>query len=67
MISYRPFHETLIKKGVTEYWLINKQGISSATVHQIRSGKPIKTSTIDTLCFILDCKVSDIIEYVKDE
>ena len=67
MISYQPFYKTLLKKGVTEYWLINRQGVSSATIHQIRSGKPIKTTTIDTLCFILDCSVSDIIKYVKDE
>lgn len=27
MISYRPFYDTLFRKGVTEYHLIYKQGV----------------------------------------
>lgn len=66
MISYAPFYRTLFKKGKTEYELIFKQGLSSNTIHRIKKGQPITTKTLDTLCFILDCNVSDIIEYVKD-
>ncbi|MDO4355853.1 MAG: helix-turn-helix domain-containing protein [Clostridia bacterium] len=67
MISYRPFYETLLKKGITEYYLIFKQGIPSNTLHRMKHGKAITTTTIDTLCEILDCEVNDIIEYVKDK
>ena len=31
MISYKPFYETLFKKGITEYNLIFKQGFSANT------------------------------------
>ena len=65
MISYKPFFETLLKKNVTEYALIYKQGISANTIHRIKKGLPITTKTIDTLCFILDCEVQDIIEHDK--
>lgn len=67
MISYKPFYETLLREGKTEYELIYKHGLSSNTIHRIKHGKPITTSTLDSLCFILDCGVSDIIEYIKDE
>lgn len=67
MISYRPFYQTLFRKGITEYYLIFKQGISASTLHRMKHGEAISTKTLDTLCFILDCPVSDIIEYVKDE
>lgn len=67
MISYKPFFETLLKKNVTEYALIYKQGISANTIHRIKKGLPITTKTIDTLCFILDCEVQDIIELDKNE
>lgn len=67
MISYRPFYETLKQKGITEYYLIFKQGMSANTIHRIKHDQAISTKTLDTLCFILDCNVSDIIEYVKDE
>ena len=67
MISYKPFFETLLNKNVTEYALIYKQGISANTIHRIKKGLPITTKTIDTLCFILDCEVQDIIEHDKNE
>ncbi len=67
MISYQPFYKTLLKKNITEYQLIFKEGISANTIHRIKHGKGITTATIDELCFILDCSVSDIIEYIKEE
>ncbi len=67
MISYRPFYETLLKRGVTEYHLIYKEGFSAHILHRMKHGENITMRTLDSLCFILDCDVSDIIEYVKDE
>ena len=67
MISYKPFYKTLIRKNITEYHLIFKQGFSANTIHRIKQGKAITTKTLDELCFILDCQVSDIIEYQKEE
>lgn len=67
MISYRPFYETLFRKGVTEYNLIYKQGMDSNTIHRMKHGKAITTKTLNTLCEILDCSVSDILEYVPDD
>jgi len=67
MISYAPFYKTLFSKGITEYHLIFKQGFSASILHRMRHGGAITTRTLDTLCFILDCGVSDILEYVEDE
>ena len=66
MISYRPFFRTLIDTGITEYQLIYKHGLSANTIHRIKHGKPINTTTLDALCFILKCQVSDVIEYIED-
>lgn len=67
MISYQPFYKTLYRLGVTEYSLIYKQGIPSNTIHRMKHGKPITTTTLNTLCNILDCKVEDILEYIPPE
>ena len=67
MISYAPFYRTLLEKGITEYHLIFKQGFSARTLHRMKHGENITLKTLDNLCFILDCGVGDIIEYVKDE
>ncbi len=67
MISYKPFWETLKKKEITTYALINKYGISSATIDRMKKGKGISTMKIDDFCRILQCEVSEIIEYQKEE
>ncbi len=67
MISYEPFFETLRKKGLSQYYMIYKQGFSANTLYRIKKGKPINMKTLDEFCFVLDCKVTDIIKYVKDE
>lgn len=66
MISYKPFYETLYKKGVTEYFLIYKQGFSSNTLYRMKKGEAISTRTLDDLCYALDCGVSDIIKFEKE-
>lgn len=67
MISYQPFYETLLRKGITEYALIFKHGIAANTLHRMKHGEAITTKTLDTLCEILECPVSEILEYVPPE
>ena len=52
---------------MTEYELIFKHGLSANTLYRIKKGEAITTKTLDTLCFILDCTVSDIIEYQRPQ
>lgn len=67
MISYEPFYRTLKEQGMTEYQLIYKHGFSSYILYRMKHGETITLKTLDTLCFILDCGVEDVIVYVPDE
>lgn len=67
MISYQPFYATLYRKGITEYALIFKYGIPSNTLHRMKHGGAVTTKTLDTLCEILECPISDILEYIPPE
>lgn len=67
MISYEPFYDTLLKKKITEYSLIFKHGFSANTLHRMKKGEAISTKTLDALCYALDCEVSDIIKFEKEE
>lgn len=67
MISYDPLWKTLIAREMTTYDLIFKQGLSANTIHRMKHGKAITTKTMDELCQILNCSVSEIIEYRVDE
>ena len=66
MISYAPFYETLKRKGISTYKLINQHKISRSLLDRLKHDKPISTVTINDLCKILDCGVSEILVYVKE-
>lgn len=63
MITYKPLWETMKKKDVSTYTLINKHNISSSTIHRLRHDQGVTTQLIDDLCKILNCNVEDIIKY----
>lgn len=46
--------------------MIFKEGFSANTLHRIKHGEAISTKTLDTLCYVLDCEVSDIIKHIKE-
>ena len=64
MISYEPLFETMYKKNISEYSLIFKYGVSANTIHRIKHGEAITTKTLDILCEVLSCEVSDILKYI---
>ncbi len=55
------------ERGVTQYTLIKKYGISPAQITRLKRNESVSTHTIDTFCRILDCQVSDIMEYIEDD
>ena len=66
MISYRPLFDTMKKKGITSYKLA-KMGFSRSTYYSIQQGNSISTNTVNQLCKLLHCDVSEIIEFIDEE
>lgn len=66
MISFSPFYETIKRKNISTYKLINQYGLSRSLLDRIKHNKPMTTATLNDLCDILDCDINDIIEYTKD-
>lgn len=66
MISYKPFWETIQKKGITTYVLINDYKVSRSLIDKLKHNKGLSTSTLNDLCFMLDCELGDIAEYISD-
>lgn len=67
MISYKRLWETMQKKGITQYALINRFHISPAQITRLKRNEYVSTHTIDMFCKILDCRVEDIMEYVVNQ
>ncbi|MBO4897403.1 MAG: helix-turn-helix transcriptional regulator [Clostridia bacterium] len=66
MISYAPFYKTLKKKNISTYKLIKDYNLSRGLLDRLKHDKPITTVTLNDLCTILDCKVEDIMVFVKE-
>lgn len=66
MISYAPLWRTMEKRGATTYTLQVKGGISSSTIRRLKSGDSVSTNSLEALCKILNCTISDIVEYLPD-
>ena len=65
MISYEPLKRTMKERRISSYQL-EKCGFSRATYYSIRKGNSVSTNTIDQLCKILKCNVSDVIEFIDE-
>lgn len=66
MISYEPFFRTMVEQGITSYRLM-KLGFPRSTYYAMKRGENISTHTVNQLCKILKCNVSDIMEYIEEE
>lgn len=63
MINYEPFWATLKEKEITKYQLIYHWGISSNTLRRMKHNEAISSTTLNELCLILDCKISQIMHF----
>ena len=66
MISFAPLFKTMKEKKITSYRL-EKLGFSRATYYSIQQGNSISTNTVNQLCKLLKCEVSDIMEFIDEE
>ncbi len=54
-------------RGITQYALIHRYKISPAQITRLKRNESVSTHTIDMFCKILNCSVSEVMEYVRDE
>lgn len=67
MISYENLWNVMREKGITQYALIKKYGVSPGQITRMKRNESVSTHTIEMFCRILDCRVEDVMEYVKEE
>ena len=53
--------------GATTYTLQIKGGISSSTIRRMKTGQSVSTNTIDALCKLLNCGLTDVLAFLPDE
>ena len=66
MFSYEKLWKAMKERGVTQYTLIKKYGVSPGQITRLKRNESVSTHTIEMFCRILDCPVSDVMEYLPD-
>ena len=66
MITFNKLWITMEEKGVSTYKLREECGIDSKTVRRLKANDNMETKTLNKLCAFLDCKIEDIMEFIKD-
>lgn len=66
MISFEPLWETMKNRGISQYKLIKEYKISTGQLDRLRKNGNVNTYTLNQLCNILNCNLSDIAKYIED-
>ena len=66
MISFDRLWKTMKEKNISQYALIKQYGISPAQITRLKRNESVSTHTIEIFCKILNCGVSDIMEYIEE-
>ncbi len=67
MIVYKKLWATMKAQGVTYYQLEKHYCFSTSTLRRLQNNSPVNTETLNRLCYILGCDLSDIAEFIQDD
>jgi len=66
MIVFDLLWETMKNRKISQYKLIQEYGFSTGQLDRLRKNQNVSTYTLDALCRILSCELSDIAEFCPD-
>ena len=66
-MSFEPLWRTLKQKNLSTYKLINEYGLSKGMIDNLKHNRNVTLLTVEQLCRILDCRVEDIVVYIKED
>ncbi len=65
-ISYSGLWKMLIDKNMKKQDLVEKVGLSSATIAKMGKGEKVSMDVLQKICTYMDCNIGDIMEFVKE-
>lgn len=65
MITFEPLWATLKEKNISTYKLIHECNLSRGMLDNLKHDRSITLKTLNDLCELLDCDITDIIKYTK--
>ena len=58
--------DALKEKGYSSYTLRKEKLLSESTIQKLREGEGVAWDNLETLCKLLDCDISELLEYQKE-
>jgi DNA-binding Xre family transcriptional regulator len=65
IVSYKKLWKLLIDRDLKKKDLAEMAGISDYTITKMGKGENVTVETLGKICFALDCKLDDIMEFIK--
>jgi len=65
-VQYNKLFKLLIDRKMSNAELAEKAGFSANIITRLKRDKYISLDSIEKICFVLDCKVDDILEFVPE-
>lgn len=65
IVSYKKLWKLLIDRDLKKKDLSEMAGISDYTITKMGKGENVTVETLGKICFALDCKLDDIMEFIK--
>lgn len=66
MIVFDRLWDTMKDRGISQYKLIQEHKVSNGQLDRLRKNGNVSTYTLDQLCKILHCQLSEIAEYIEE-
>lgn len=67
MIRYDKLWHTMKERGILQYDLYHRFHISRSQIHRLRKNENVQVNTLDRLCNILNCELSDVATHFPDD
>ena len=67
IVSYKKLWKLLIDRDLKKKDLAEMAGISDYTITKMGKGENVTVETLGKICFALDCKLDDIMEFISEE
>ena len=67
MVSYKPLWHTLIDRDMKKMELVEKVGMSRATLSKLNNDQYVSLEVLDRICEVLGCPIQDVVKIENGE
>ena len=67
MVSYKPLWHTLIDRGMKKMELVEKVGMSRATLSKLNNDQYVSLEVLDRICEVSECPIQDVVKIENGE